>query len=58
MAPLVVAATKIVAAALPALIEWIARELADGRDPEAALNALMTSAEDAARAAEQEKFGD
>jgi len=56
MEPLFAAATRILASALPKLVEWIATALAEGRDPEAELLAMI-AAEEAAREAERQKFG-
>jgi len=50
-------ALKVLGDLLPTLVSWIEVALADGRDPKAELEAMMTSAELTAIAAEKAKFG-
>lgn len=57
MDPLVKAAVGVVANMLPEIVSWVMRSLQGGRDPQQDLEALMHGAEEAARLAEQRKFG-
>jgi hypothetical protein len=50
-------AAMLVSAEMAALVDWVESELAGGRDPQAQLQALMTTAESAAKATELELFG-
>ena len=58
ISPDVAAAVKLLAQLIPDIVTWAAAALRGGRDPEAELRALMLGAEEAARQAEHEKFGD
>lgn len=57
MDPLIKAAVGVVANMLPEIVAWVMRSLQGGRDPQQDLETLMHGAEEAARLAEQRKFG-
>lgn len=50
-------AAMLISAEMSAIVDWVESELAGGRDPQAQLQAMMTSAEVAAKATEAELFG-